>query len=87
MSEERFDRLEKLMEQLIRAVSNVGAELEEVKTSQLRMEKDYDTKLAALIENTYRETETIPLINAKIDILAKRLFENEAEISLLKRAK
>ena len=50
MSEERFDRLEKLMEQLIRAVGNVGAEMEEVKTSQLRMEQDYGTKLTALAD-------------------------------------
>lgn len=35
MSDERFDRLEKLMEQLIRAVGNVGAELEEVKTTMV----------------------------------------------------
>lgn len=39
MSEERFDRIEKLLEQLIGAVGHVGAELEEVKANMATKEE------------------------------------------------
>ncbi|MBP2657790.1 MAG: hypothetical protein H6Q69_822 [Firmicutes bacterium] len=55
--------------------------------SEIKNLKDADQALLDLVEKTYHETEAISRIEAKTDIVAKRLFENEAEISLLKRAK
>lgn len=87
MSEERFDRLEKMMEQLIRAVGTVGADLEEVKAtmatkdelaavkdeltevklSQLRMEQEYGTKLAALSDGFHVRGDEISQLKEHLD--------------------
>ncbi|MBP2662733.1 MAG: hypothetical protein H6Q71_681 [Firmicutes bacterium] len=104
MNEERFDRLEKIMEQLVTMVGNNNSSIEELRQDNKEIKQHLDrleTKIDAgfkntkeandalleLIEKTYREAEPLPRVEAKLDILAKRLFENEAEISLLKRAK
>ncbi|CQR71341.1 hypothetical protein SOV_17000 [Sporomusa ovata DSM 2662] len=39
MSEEKFDRIEKLLEQLIGAVGHVGSELEEIKATMATKEE------------------------------------------------
>jgi len=87
MTNEEFQRLvlEKLsnLEQGQKSLDQGQKEI----LSEIKNLKDADQALLGLVEKTYHETEAIPRIEAKMDIVAKRLFENEAEISLLKRAK
>lgn len=111
MSQERFDSLEKMLEQLIHMVGHNNAVTEELGQRMDRMESKVDNleteagNLKTRLDNLERKvdsgfygltgmlhllgekTEAIPRIEAKIDILNNRLLEQEAEISLLKRAK
>lgn len=79
-----------LLELLLQKVTGIETRLDKIETkidTGFKNTKEADSALLGLVEKTYRETESIPRIEAKMDIVAKRLFENEAEISLLKRAK
>lgn len=62
MSEEKFARLETMMEQLIRAIGNIGAELEEVKTNMATK-----TELEEVKTNMATKTE---LADIKKEIIA-----------------
>ncbi len=79
-----------LLELLLQKVTGIENRLDKM-DSKMDTEflnlKQADTALLDLVEKTYREAESLPRVEAKIDLLAKRLFENEAEIALLKRAK
>jgi hypothetical protein len=111
MSQERFDHLEKMIEQLIHMVGHNNAVTEEVCQRIDRLEVKVDSlevkvdSLEAKIDNIEikadcgfegltgmvhllgDKTEAIPRIESKLDVLNSRLFEQEAEINLLKRAK
>ena len=96
MSEERFDRIEKLLEQLIGAVGHVGAELEEIKTTMAT--KEELTALDAKVDSGFEgltnmvnllgeKTEAVSRVEVKLDALHDLTFEHEADIRLLKKAR
>ena len=125
MSQEQFDHLEKMIEQLIHMVGHNNAVTEEVCQRMDRLEVKVDSleakvdsleakvdslevkvdSLEAKVDNIEiktdcgfegltgmvhllgDKTEAIPRIESKLDVLNSRLFEQEAEINLLKRAK
>ena len=118
MSTERFEHLEKMLEQLIHMVGHNNAVTEELCQRMDRLETKVDNLeakvnsleikvnsledkvngmetrvnsgfegLIGMIHLLGEKTEAIPRIEAKMDVLNERLFEQEAEINLLKRAK
>ncbi|HWR44865.1 hypothetical protein [Sporomusa sp.] len=111
MSEEQFDRLEKMMEQLIHMVGHNNAVTEELRqrmdgleikvgsvenkvdsleskigTLETKMDSGF-AGLTGMVDLLGEKTEAVQRIESKLDVLNHRLFEQEAEINLLKRAK
>ncbi|WP_371366941.1 hypothetical protein SRRS_10960 [Sporomusa rhizae] len=104
MSEERFNSLEKMLEQLIYMSGHNNAVTEELcqrmdrlesKVSSLEIKLDNRERkvdsgfdgLTGIVHLLGEKIEALPRIEAKIDILNSRLLTQEAEITLLKRAK
>ena len=103
MSEERFDRLEKMMEQLIKMAGANNSVTEELRQDMQTMKatmatkddikalKDADNSIMDIVEKTYQEfdqfSETQKLHAVWLRRLAADTAQNEAEIALLKKAK
>ncbi|QDR81273.1 hypothetical protein [Sporomusa termitida] len=80
---EKLGKLEQGQQHLFEHLNSVESKI----NTGFKNTREANDALLGLVEKTYREAEFIPRVEAKIDLLAKRLFENEAEIALLKRAK
>lgn len=101
MNEEKFDRLEKIMEQLIKMVGSNNAVTEELRQRMDNLETKMDSgfeELTAMVNMLGEKTEAIDNKIAtilatqttqgeSINILAMRQLQIEAEVAALKKAK
>lgn len=80
---QRMDRLETRMDSLETKLDNL-----EVKVNSLETQVNNGFEgLTGMVQLLGEKTEAIPRIESKLDVLNGRLFEQEAEINMLKRAK
>lgn len=78
------------MERIETEVSSLKGEVNSLKTRMNNLEDKVNSgfdRLTDMVHRLVEKTEPIPRIEAKMDVLNARLFEQEAEINLLKRAK
>lgn len=118
MSNERFDRLEKMieqnqgqinqlqtmMEQLIKMVGTNNASIEELRQDNKEIKQRLDSLesrfdnlesqmqtgfegLTSMVNLLGEKAEAIPRIETKLNILAERSLDHEADLRLLKRVR
>lgn len=88
--ETRFDNLETRSDKLETRFDNLEVRFDKLEAKAESLETKMDNGFDGLTRMVHilgDKTEAIPRIESKIDVLNHRLFEQEAEISLLKRAK
>ncbi|SCM81591.1 conserved hypothetical protein [uncultured Sporomusa sp.] len=94
---QRMDRLETRMDSLETKLDNLEVKVNSLETKLDNLEAKVNSLetqvnngfegLTGMVQLLGEKTEAIPRIESKLDVLNGRLFEQEAEINMLKRAK
>lgn len=88
--ETRMDNLETRIDNLETRIDNLETRINNLETKVNFLENqvhDGFEGITSMLHLLGEKTEAIPRIESKLDVLNGRLFEQEAEINMLKRAK
>lgn len=87
---QRMDRLETRMDSLETRIDSLETKVSSLEAKVTGLETQVSSGfegLTGMVHLLGEKIEAIPRIESKIDVLNERLFEQEAEINMLKRAK